>query len=224
LLLSYGSLFQTRCFQGKIITFQQYQDLRRKMVVGSSLARSTFRMQYSVHAPSQFLCTHLDRLLPAWSRPVLSVLVVLQPSGCNLVERTAIAEDQKHQLRQNFLQFGYKVAAQLQYQGYLADIFDPRSGLPLLSQPGPLRLDDVALVQACLGYQTAENSGCRVILHPVWGSSVYPSTLLSSAEPERVESISATVRDEMQGLFQVGCQAVALSDRHATNLSRAVVN
>jgi hypothetical protein len=181
-------------------------------------------MQYSVHAPSQFLCTHLDRLLPAWSRPVLSVLVVLQPSSCNLVERTAIAENQKHQLRQNFLQFGSKVAAQLQHQGYLAEVFDPRSGFPLLSQPGPLRLDDVALVQACLGYQTTANSGCRVILHPIWGSSVYPSTLLSSAKPELVESTSAAVRNEMQNSLQVGCQEFAGVDRHATNLSQAAVN
>ncbi|MGA7932972.1 MAG: methylmalonic aciduria and homocystinuria type D protein [Kovacikia sp.] len=186
--------------------------------------RSKFDMQYSVHAPSQFICTHLDRLLPDWSSPVLSVLVVLQPCSCDLVKKTSIAEAQKQRLRQNFLQFGYRVASQLQQKGHLAEVFDPRTGLPLLSQAGQLRLDDVAIVRSCLGYQTMDSAGCLVILHPLWGSSVYPSTLLSAAAPEVVALVSATVGREMQNLFQSEVQGVASDDRNATNPLRAVAS
>lgn len=150
-------------------------------------------MQYSVHAPSQFICKHLGGLLPDWSSPAASVLVVLQPCPSPLLTRTPTTEDQKRKLRQRFLQFGYRVAAQLQQLGHLADVFDPRTGLPLLSQPGSLRLDDVAVVQAVLGYEALHSHGCSVILHPVWGDSVYPSTLLSSAAPSLVESVSQQV-------------------------------
>ncbi len=76
--------------------------------------------------------------------------------------------------------------------GHLAEVFDPRTGSPLFSQPGSLRLDDVAVVRSCLGYATCDRYGCSVILHPVWGSAVYPSTLLSSAEPHLVRGVLQT--------------------------------
>jgi hypothetical protein len=144
-------------------------------------------MHYSVHTPSQFISTHLDRLLPNWVRPVSSVLIVLQPSSCNLLERSPAVEAQKQLLRQKFLKFGHRVALQLQQIGHLADVFDPRTGFPTLSQPGQLSLDDVAVARACLGYPSTNSCGCSVILHPNWGSFVYPSTVVSSAEPELVK-------------------------------------
>jgi hypothetical protein len=151
-------------------------------------------MQYSTHQPSQFICTHLTGLLPAWSHPVASVLIVIQPCDGGLLHKTPQTEAQKHHLRQQFLEFGYQVATRLQHMGYLAEVFDPRTGLPLLSQPGRLTLDDVAIASSCLGYETTHSCGCDLILHPTWGSSVYPSTLLSSAQPDVVEWVSREVR------------------------------
>jgi hypothetical protein len=147
-------------------------------------------MQYFVHRPSPFISNHLDSLLPEWSRPVASVLIVLQPCNCDLLERTDKTEEQKQLLRRQFLQFGRRVARKLQHLGHLADLFDPRTGLPLFSQPGQLWLDDVAVVRACLGYQSVSHCGCSVLIHPVWGNAVYPSTLVSSAAPDLVELVA----------------------------------
>jgi len=180
-------------------------------------------MQYSAHAPSQFLCTHMDKLLPIWSRPISSVLVVLQPCSCSLLERTSAAEKQKQQLRQSFLQFGFEVAAKLNYLGHLVEVFDPRTGLPLLSAAGQLRLDDVAIVRSCLGYPTVDSFGCSVILHPDWGSSVYPSTLLSSAPPEVVDLVTRATKIEMQNRSQLSFQEIASDDQSATSLLQAAV-
>lgn len=151
-------------------------------------------MQYSVHAPSQFIRLHKDRLLPTWSRPVSSVLVILQPANCKLGEQSSAAERQKQILRQKFLDLGYPIAHQLQQQGHLADLFDPRTGIPLLSQPGQLRLDDVAVAHACLGYPQMVSAGCSVLVHPTWGSAVYPSTLVSSANTKTVERVVQEVQ------------------------------
>lgn len=152
-------------------------------------------MQYSVHAPNLFIRKHLDKLLPDWSQPVGSVLVVLQPCSSDLTHRTPLSEFLKQRLRSQFLAFGYPVAAQLQQLGHLADLFDPRTGFPLLSHPGPLRLDDVAVARSCLGYPSTCCHGCSVILHPTWGSAVYPSTLLSSAEPGLLETVIHRLQD-----------------------------
>ncbi len=145
-------------------------------------------MQYSVHAPNPFICKNLSRLLPDWSSPVRSVLVVLQPCQMELMQVTPETDAQKQQLRQRFLDFGLAIVQNLRRAGHLADLFDPRTGHPFLSQAGTLRLDDVAVVRSILGYSTTRFGNCCGILHPQWGSAVYPSILISSAESSQVES------------------------------------
>jgi len=147
------------------------------------------RTQYSVHPPSRFLCSHQNQLLPDWSCPARSMLIVLQPCDCDLLERSPKADVQKRRLRRQFLQVGYAIAAQITQRGYAAAIFDPRTGLPLLSRPGTLRLDDVAIVRAALGYPSIHSHGCSILLHPNWGYAVYPSTLIASIEPALLTQI-----------------------------------
>lgn len=153
-------------------------------------------MHYSVHPPSPFIQSHLGRLLPDWSHPVSSVLVILQPSSCNFLDRTPITESKKQFLRQNFLELGCQVATKIQQAGHLVAVFDPCTGFPLNQKPGQIGLDDVAVAGACLGYPTVDRYGCCVILHPDWGSAVYPSTVLSTAAPALVEAAVRAVRNE----------------------------
>jgi hypothetical protein len=101
---------------------------------------------------------------------------------------------QKHKLRRQFLTFGYAIAAHIKDLGYSAAVFDPRTGLPLLTRPGVLRLDDVAIVQAALGYQVTSSHGCSMILHPTWGRAVYPSTIVSSVELASMEQILSAMK------------------------------
>lgn len=117
------------------------------------------------------------------------MLIVLQACDCDLLERSPFAEMQKRTLRRRFLKLGYAIAAKIKQKGYTAALFDPRTGLPLLTRPGAYRLDDVAVVQAALHYRVTHSHGCSLILHPTWGRAVYPSTLVSSAEPVLMEQI-----------------------------------
>ena len=152
-------------------------------------------MQYSVHPPSEFICQHSEKLLPEWSAPVRSIVVVLQPADCELAERCWKTDLQKKKLRSQFLEFGFKVAELLRQRGYLAELFDPKTGLPILSKPGCLRLDDVAVVRSTLGYTIAPAGNCYTIVHPRWGSAVYPSILMSSADLSAVEAAVAGLRE-----------------------------
>lgn len=150
-------------------------------------------IQCSVHPPSDFICKNCEQLLPNWSSPVRSVVVVLQPAPLELVQRTLETEFQKGHLRSQFLAFGLKVAEYLQKKGYPTELFDPRTGFPVLSPAGSLRLDDVAVVRSTLGYDTAKLGNCSTIVHPRWGSAVYPSIVMSSADRSVVESAIAAV-------------------------------
>jgi Methylmalonic aciduria and homocystinuria type D protein len=152
-------------------------------------------MQWSVHSPSPFICKHRDRLLPEWVGQISSVLVVLQRANCGLTDRNGLTETQKQNLRDRFLEWGSAIAAQLHRQGYRADLFDPKTGYPLWSQAGTLGLDDVAVVRACLGYSITQAHGCCLILHPEWGNAVYPSVLVSSADPKILKSMLSDSAD-----------------------------
>ena len=153
------------------------------------------QMEYFVHAPTEFIQTHQEQLLPGWSVPVASVLIVLQACPAALLVRTAETEQYKQQLRQQFLAFGEQISAQLWTNGYAAEMFDPATGWPMLSQPGDRRLDDVAVVRASLGYPIALQGDCLISLHPDWGSAVYPSILVSSAPPAVLEAIAQLLSD-----------------------------
>ncbi|WP_299484550.1 methylmalonic aciduria and homocystinuria type D protein [Acaryochloris sp. IP29b_bin.137] len=150
-------------------------------------------IEYSVHIPSEFISTNVCQLLPDWLVPVLSVIIVFQHCPVLLLEKTTETEFHKQQLRAQFVQLGRRIVLCLQHLGYQAEIFDPRTGYPILSHPGPMRLDDVAVVQTSLGYPLAQTGGCRIIEHPIWGNAVYPSILLSSAEPNITRSIAKSV-------------------------------
>uniref|UniRef100_A0A832M2P8 Methylmalonic aciduria and homocystinuria type D protein n=1 Tax=Oscillatoriales cyanobacterium SpSt-402 TaxID=2282168 RepID=A0A832M2P8_9CYAN len=150
-------------------------------------------MQYSVHPPTPFLNRHRHNLLPEWSCGISSVLIVIQYAGCALVERTERTEARKNQLRQNFLELADAIAIRLHCLGYLVDMFDPKTGFPISSKPGVIKLDDVAVVHSCLGYSVMQVEGCSILLHPNWGTAIYPSVILSSATPEVVTQVASSV-------------------------------
>ncbi|MGI0485251.1 methylmalonic aciduria and homocystinuria type D protein [Pantanalinema rosaneae CENA516] len=163
---------------------------RRFFLPGIGRSPQPSSMHCSTHVPSSYICTHTEDLLPSWKCPVASVLIVLQFSACDLRDHTAATEAEKQKLRQQFLAFGSTVVNRLRQFGYQTELFDPKTGLPTLSPPGTLHLDDVAVVRDCLGYPTQGQCGCSVILHPTWGAAVYPSVLLSSAPPELVRWVT----------------------------------
>ncbi|NJN38613.1 MAG: methylmalonic aciduria and homocystinuria type D protein [Acaryochloridaceae cyanobacterium CSU_3_4] len=150
-------------------------------------------IEYSIHIPSDFISTNVCQLLPEWLVPVLSVLIVLQHCPVFLGEKTTETEFHKQQLRAQFVQLGRRIVLRLNQLNYPAEIFDPRTGFPLLSQPGSLRLDDVAVIQASLGYPLTESGGCWIIDHPTWGQAVFPSVLLSAAEPRITQAVMEEV-------------------------------
>lgn len=146
-------------------------------------------IHYSVHSPSEFIAAHSERLLPEWSHPIRSIVVVFQLADRELSERCWETDLQKQKLRSQFLDFGFKVAESL--KDHLVELFDPKTGFPVLSGAGSLRLDDVAVVRSTLGYTIAPVGNCLTIVHPLWGSAVYPSILMSSADKTLVETVLA---------------------------------
>ncbi|BAY64783.1 MULTISPECIES: methylmalonic aciduria and homocystinuria type D protein [Calothrix] len=150
-------------------------------------------IQISIHSPSQYICANCERILPDWKqKSVLWVVIVLQQSQYQLDKCTPIIEAEKERLRERFMRFGFDLAFNLRDRHYLTDLIDPRTGYPLLSHPGTVPHDDTAVVKALLHYPIIKNK-CRMLVHPNWGTAVYPSTIISEAPPITIEWAIKTI-------------------------------
>ncbi len=146
-------------------------------------------VQVYISAPHQFVIDHQPELLPDWNLRPANLVLFLQRSSISLQESDPEAAHEKDILRQEFIRFGCNLIFALQDRGYKSDLFDPRTGYPLLTRPGELKLDDNAVVKALLNYPVISYKSCSLIVHPLWGNCVYPSTIVSSAPQSLIESI-----------------------------------
>ncbi|MEO3705746.1 methylmalonic aciduria and homocystinuria type D protein [Trichormus azollae] len=157
------------------------------------VGKTGLAVQISIHNPSQYICANCEQILPDWKQQqFLWVVVVLQQSKFPLVEITGAIEREKESLREKFMRFGCDVAFNLRGRGYLTDLIDPRTGYPLLSHPGAVPHDDTAVAKALLDYPVIKNK-CCVLVHPQWGTAVYPSVLLSEAPPDMIEFVCKAI-------------------------------
>ena len=146
-------------------------------------------VQVYICVPHQFIIAHHQQLLPDWDLSPANLILFLQRSSVSLQESSLKVAQEKDILRQDFIRFGCNLIFALQDRGYKSDLFDPRTGYPLLTRPGALKLDDNAVVKALLNYPVISYKSCSLIVHPLWGNCVYPSTIVSSAPHSLIESI-----------------------------------
>jgi hypothetical protein len=143
-------------------------------------------IQISIHSPSEYICTNRERIFPDWKNKPMWVTIILAQARYEMLDNSDVVEAEKQVLREQFIRYGFDVAFNLRDSGYFTDLVDPRTGYPILSRPGEFPHDDTAVVKALLGYPIIKNK-CRVVLHPSWGTAVYPGTLISEAPPVMIE-------------------------------------
>ncbi len=149
-------------------------------------------LQMFVRQPTPFIAQNLERVLPDWNLPIAWVVLVLQEARFPLEDTSSHVEREKDRLREKFMRFGFQVAFDLRDRGWLTDLIDPRTGYPLLSRPGEIRHDDAAVVRTMLDFPVKTNR-CRVLIHPDWGTAIYPATLITSATPDAIGPLLESV-------------------------------
>lgn len=139
----------------------------------------TFGVEISIHSPSAYVQEHLQELLPNWQNDSVSMIIFLQQAQMSLTEVSPEVEAEKQILWENFIRWSDLLMNQL--STYPTEAFDPRTGYPRRSAPGTLHHSDVPAVHAALGYPIEKNGDCAAIIHPRWGTAVYPSVMISTA-------------------------------------------
>ncbi|NEQ96106.1 MAG: methylmalonic aciduria and homocystinuria type D protein [Cyanothece sp. SIO2G6] len=144
----------------------------------------------AVHPPSGFIRQHWRRLLPHWSTPVLSLLILLQRSPTSIDDYTAAAERSKQQLRDRAIHLLQPLTERVHQSDYRAILFDPQTGYPYQGTMPGIPLNDVAVIYDVLGYDLEQCGECYCLVHPHWGNQVYPAIVVCSAIPAVLEAIA----------------------------------
>ena len=96
-----------------------------------------------------------------------------------------------------FMDFAKLVCEWLMGNGYWADYIDPCSGLPMIHKQGNNVYGEVQGLVTLLGYQIQNAGCCKIILHPVWGSSVYPASFFTKAPLEMLQKAIKTAEESL---------------------------
>ena len=110
-----------------------------------------------------------------------------QHAKYDLVKMGDEIEEEKDRLLNVFMEFGRTLCETLLKENYWADLIDPCSGLPTLNTlSGNKVYSEVDGMQALLQYKVQNAGCCKILLHPRYGSAVYPATIFCYAPRSRV--------------------------------------
>jgi len=117
------------------------------------------------------------------------VVPTCQKSAMELVNWGDDSDVEKDRLLEVFVGFAKEVCDTLIAEGFWADYVDPCSGLPSIAKNTPTVYDEVASMQTLLKYNVQDAGPCKILLHPKWGSAVYPATLFTNAPQHNLTEV-----------------------------------
>ena len=112
---------------------------------------------------------------------LLLAISTMQQARFDLVQVGDDIEQEKDRLLETFMAFARELCEKLIAKGHFADYIDPCSGLPMLTKDANKVFSEVDSAEQLLGYGVMNAGCCKVLLHPAWGSAVYPATVFTTA-------------------------------------------
>eukprot|EP00245_Coleochaete_scutata_P002668 TRINITY_DN13625_c0_g1_i2.p1 TRINITY_DN13625_c0_g1~~TRINITY_DN13625_c0_g1_i2.p1 ORF type:complete len:181 (+),score=38.00 TRINITY_DN13625_c0_g1_i2:110-652(+) len=152
-------------------------------------------MEYSVHQCPRQYKSDLESIFPGVDVVDLLIVPTCQNAEVDLVQVGEVIEKEKDRLLEVFVDWAKKVCERLMANGYWADYLDPCSGLPMIHRETNTVYGEVDALTTLLGYPVANAGCCKVVLHPRWGSSVYPATMFTKAPLDALLETIAAVDD-----------------------------
>ncbi|KAG1659103.1 hypothetical protein FOA52_013749 [Chlamydomonas sp. UWO 241] len=138
-------------------------------------------IEYSVHACPAKIEKEVATVLPGADLSKLLIVPTCQRAVTDLVKTGEDVEKEKDELLEKFMAWAKKVCGSLEGQGFWSDYIDPCSGLAMIHQDSQIVYNEVEALSILKGYSTANAGCCKILLHPKWGSSVYPASLFTCA-------------------------------------------
>ncbi|MEW5302027.1 MAG: hypothetical protein WDW38_008656 [Sanguina aurantia] len=151
-------------------------------------------LEYYVHACPTRIRSEMQTVFKGVDTSKLLIVPTCQHSEENLVQMGEKIEDEKDRLLIAFMEWAGGICRALEAQGHWSDYIDPCSGLPMLHTENQQVYSEVDGLSVLMGFQTANAGCCKVLLHPVWGTSVYPASMFTTAP---LELLAKAIEDRL---------------------------
>eukprot|EP00752_Nemacystus_decipiens_P005299 g4807.t1 len=145
-------------------------------------------LEVSLHTCPRALFRELRHVFPGVDLDACLAVPTSQKADIELVSFGDTVETEKDRLLNSFARFASGLCKQIREAGYWADYIDPCSGLPMLTG-GNKVYSEVEGMQLLLQYRVMNAGSCKVLLHPQWGSAVYPASLFCNAPSDLVQRL-----------------------------------
>ena len=125
-------------------------------------------------------------------------LSCMQRTKIDLVRTGEGVDNEKDFCLERFISFARRVTDRLIAVGHWADYIDPCSGLSMLNKDSQQIYGEVDALVTLLNYQTTNTGCCKVVLHPTWGSAVYPASIFTKAPVTGLHEVFLEVEAEIR--------------------------
>jgi len=116
----------------------------------------------------------------------------------DIIQTGAPVDEEKDFCLERFLSFAKKVTDRLIADGHWSDYVDPCSGLAMVNKASQSIYGEVDALVTLPNYQTTNSGCCKVVLHPQWGSAVYPATIFTKAPKDALAAAVAAAEAEIR--------------------------
>ena len=145
-------------------------------------------MEISLHQCREAFLREMEMVLPGKNLENLMCIATMQHAREDLVKIGDKIEVEKDRLLENFMAFAKAFCTLIENKGYFADYIDPCSGLAMITREANKVYSEVDGAQQLLGYSVHNAGCCKILLHPSWGSAVYPASIFTTAPSEVVST------------------------------------
>ncbi len=141
-------------------------------------------IEVSVHAAPRAVMRELQHMFSGKKFSLSTRVLALPTSQHTAMELVNWGDDaavEKDRCLECFVAFAESLRGALEAQGHWCDYIDPCSGLPTHCKECTSVYDEVSGHQCLLKYTVSQAGGCKVLLHPRWGTACYPATIFTTA-------------------------------------------
>ncbi|KAK3815969.1 MAG: hypothetical protein J3R72DRAFT_461171 [Linnemannia gamsii] len=167
------------------------------IVVGPKLSDTTLAtLEYTIHASPRRMTRDLATVFPNKDLSGLLVVPTFQKCKHEMVAWDAEIAKEKDDRLDDFIRWSTAIHNRLEKLGYWSDMTDPASGFPSFSERGRDVYPDVEGCQLLLKYDFQNAGCCKILMHPIWGSKIYPATFFATAPLDVLTKVIEQVEQE----------------------------
>jgi len=150
--------------------------------------------QYNLHGCPRMILVEIERCFPDFKKLAIdkvnvTVVLIFQRSEVELASWGDKQQQEKDRLLEIFVKFAEELHRELEKNGIWSDFPDPCSGKPWFSAQSNFTFSDIDCAEVLTHYRTESVGSCRILLHPQWGTAVYPTTFISTCTTDKLVEI-----------------------------------